>query len=63
MAKTAPAPHKMWVTNSCPSGKRAYVDRAAGKAAARLLAKRGFGNMRPYTCPKCSSVHIGHQRW
>ena len=62
MARDAAPLHAQWVTSQCGSGKRAYASRAAGKAAARLLAKRGYGNMRPYTCPHCDLWHIGHQR-
>lgn len=63
MAKTAAPQHQRWVTGNCPTGKRIYVDRAAGKAAAKLLQKRGQGNMRPYQCTHCNGMwHIGHMR-
>ena len=49
-----------WTTNSCSTKKRVYSNRSEAKSAARLLAKRGQGNLRPYLCNKCGSIHIGH---
>lgn len=56
--------HNRWVTGNCKTRKRVYVSRAAGKSAAKLLAKQGQGNLRPYVCPHCDEWHIGHQnKW
>ena len=49
-----------WVTSDCKTSKRAYQTRSDGKTAARLMAKRGQGNLRPYTCRTCGNWHIGH---
>lgn len=62
MGKFRPPLHTQWVSSDCRTGKRAYASRAAGKSAAKLLQKRGYGNMRPYQCPQCDRWHIGHQK-
>lgn len=45
---------------NCVTGKRAYFNRSGAKVAARLLAKNGKGNLRPYVCWECHEWHIGH---
>jgi hypothetical protein len=64
MAKYSPRQDRIydyWFTGNCKTGKRCYVDRASAKAAAKQQQKRGMGNMRPYECPFCDRIHIGHQ--
>lgn len=58
-SKGIPA-YKHWFTTTCVSGKRGYPDRRSAKEAARMLAKMGLGNMRPYDCSKCEHIHVGH---
>lgn len=44
---------------SCPSGKVTYTS----KKIARKVAKdmhRG-GKPRPFTCPACGGIHLGHK--
>ena len=52
-----------WTTGTCKTNKRVYETRSAGKTAAKLLAKKGYGNLRPYICPHCDEWHIGHQNY
>ena len=50
-----------WFTTNCKTGKRTYINRSAAKAAAKAVAKRGGGNLRPYQCKHCGyQWHIGH---
>lgn len=46
-------------SNACPSGKIAYGSRADARAAAMRARKRGE-HCRPYRCPRCDLIHIGH---
>jgi len=46
--------------NNCSTGKRSYFERCNAKVAARLVAKNGHGNLRPYVCNECHEWHIGH---
>ena len=62
MAKAGIPIYKHSFSTTCISGKRGYPDRASAKAAARMLAKSGYGNMRPYNCSYCDHTHIGHPR-
>lgn len=52
---------RQWVTEVCPTGKRAYFTRRAAKTAARSVAKLGSPGNRPYVCPRCDYWHIGHK--
>jgi len=51
---------QQYFTVACPSSKRSYPTRAIAKAAAKELAKKGRGNMRPYICDHCETYHICH---
>ncbi len=40
--------------------KRTYLTRAEARAAARKGVGYGFDKLRPYRCPHCGSIHLGH---
>lgn len=51
------SPEHSYATNTCSSGKRAYITRKAAKAAAQKIP----GHLRPYQCPECGPLwHNGH---
>jgi hypothetical protein len=44
-------------SQTCSSGKMVFP----GRGAARLFLKRqGFPGLRPYRCPECDEIHVGH---
>lgn len=51
----------MWTAETCPSGKRTYVSKAAARKA-RARHPRGSDGRRlsVYVCTLCAGVHLGH---
>jgi hypothetical protein len=60
MSKASYQATSLYFTVDCPSNKRSYGTRSVAKRAAKELAKKGHGNMRPYICYHCDQYHICH---
>lgn len=50
-----------WTTD-CPTGKFVFPTKAIARAHASRLRRQGrITGLRPYRCPECGGVHLGHK--
>jgi hypothetical protein len=47
-------------SQTCSTGKMIFPSKAAAR---EYMRQRHFKGMRPYPCPECSEIHVGHIPW